>query len=118
MTALERTLVDVLDAPRHGGGWEEIWRSLEAVEFFDLEAVTDYALQLGSAVTVARVGFYLEQHHGELMVEEHHLRRLQEHAPSHPMYLDRSRRESGKLQRRWNLVVPEWVLARAWDEVR
>src|SRR2546422_359331 len=49
VTTLERTLVDVLDAPRHGGGWEEIWRSLESVEFFDVGAVTDYALKLGSA---------------------------------------------------------------------
>ncbi len=59
VTTLERTLVDVLAAPRHGGGWEEIWRSLESVEFFDVDAVTDYALKLGSAVTVAKVGFFL-----------------------------------------------------------
>jgi predicted transcriptional regulator of viral defense system len=37
VTTFERTLVDVLDAPRHGGGWEEIWRSLESVEFFDID---------------------------------------------------------------------------------
>jgi len=43
---LERTLVDVLDAPEHGGGWEEIWLSLESVEFFDLDAVIEYALKL------------------------------------------------------------------------
>ena len=53
VTTHELTLVDVLDAPRHGGGWEEIWRSLESVEFFDVDAVTDYALKLGSATTVA-----------------------------------------------------------------
>ena len=81
MTTLERTLVDVLDMPRHGGGWEEIWRSLESVEFFDVDAVTDYALKLGSAVTVAKVGFFLEQHREELMLEESHLKRLQEHVP-------------------------------------
>jgi len=117
VTALERTLVDVLHAPRHGGGWEEIWRSLEAVEFFDLDAVTDHLLNLRSAATVARVGFFLEQHRDQLMVEEHHLARLREHAPTQPMYLDRSKRESGKLIARWNLVVPEWVLNRAWAEV-
>ncbi len=32
VTAFERTLVDVLDAPDLGGGWEEVWRSLEMVE--------------------------------------------------------------------------------------
>ena len=117
VTTLERTLVDVLDAPRHGGGWEEIWRSLESVEFFDIDAVTDYAIQLGSAVTIARVGFFLEQHRESLMLEDHHLDRLREHAPRQPMYLERSKRESGKLIRGWNLIVPEHVLNRSWAEV-
>jgi predicted transcriptional regulator of viral defense system len=116
-TTLERTLVDVLDAPRHGGGWEEIWRSLESVEFFDVDAVTDFALRLGSAVTVAKVGFFLEQHREELMLEDTHLERLQKKAPSQPVYLERSKRESGKLLSRWNLVVPERVLNRRWAEV-
>lgn len=117
VTTLERTLVDVLDAPRHGGGWEEIWRSLEAVEFFDLDAVTDYAFKLGSAATVAKVGFYLEQHREELMVEDRHLDRLRERTPAQPAYLDRGRREPVKLMSRWNLVVPERVLHRTWAEV-
>lgn len=38
VTSLERSLVDLLHAPEHGGGWEDIWRSLESVEFFDLAA--------------------------------------------------------------------------------
>jgi predicted transcriptional regulator of viral defense system len=117
VTTLERTLVDVLDAPRHSGGWEEIWRSLESVELFDVDAVTDYALKLGSAVTVAKVGFFLEQHRDEWMLEDKHLQRLQEHAPSQPMYLERGKRESDKLLSRWNLVVPERVLNRTWAEV-
>ena len=116
VTTLERTLVDVLDAPEHGGGWEEIWRSLESVEFFDLDAVVTYAVKLGSALTVARVGFFLEQHREPLMVEEHHLEALRTHAPRQPTYLDR-RRQSGRLVSRWNLVVPERVLSRAWGEV-
>lgn len=116
VTTLERTLVDVLDAPDHGGGWEELWRSLEAVEFFDVDAVVAYALKLQSALTVARVGFFLEQHRDTLMVEERQLEALHAHAPAQPRYLDR-RREPGKLVPRWNLVVPPRVLSRAWLEV-
>jgi predicted transcriptional regulator of viral defense system len=116
VTTLERTLVDVLDAPRHGGGWEEIWRSLESVEFFDLDAVVEQVLRRGSATVAAKVGFYLEQHREELMVEEHHLDRLRERAPARPVYLERGRREPGRLLSRWNLVVPERVLRRAWAE--
>jgi predicted transcriptional regulator of viral defense system len=116
VTTLERTLVDVLDAPEHGGGWEEVWRSLESVEFFDLDAVVAYTLRLGSALTVARVGFYLSEHREALMVDDRHLHELRARAPAQPRYLD-GRREPGKLVSPWNLVVPERVLQRAWAEV-
>lgn len=116
VTTFERTLVDVLDAPDLGGGWEEIWRSLEMVEYFDLDAVVGYALKLRSALTTARVGFFLEQHREALSVEERHLHALREHAPRQPSYLQR-RREAGRLVKSWNLVVPEYVLNRAWGEV-
>ena len=116
-SSLERTLVDVLDAPRHGGGWEELWLSLESVEFFDLDAVIDYAFKLDSAATVARVGLYLEQHREPLMVDKSHLERLQARAPRQPIYLERGKRESGRLLPRWNIVVPERILSRAWAEV-
>src|SRR5660398_321856 len=44
VTNLERTFVDMLDRPDLTGSWEEIWRSLEAVEFFDLDQVVEYVL--------------------------------------------------------------------------
>ena len=116
VTTLERTLVDVLDAPDRSGGWEEVWRSLEMVEFFDLDVVLDYTRLLGSALTAARVGFFLEQHREPLMVEERHLQSLRDLAPGQPRYLD-ARRERGKLVAGWNLIVPERILTRTWAEV-
>ncbi|MEW6074653.1 MAG: transcriptional regulator [Planctomycetota bacterium] len=115
VTSLERSFVDLLHAPQHGGGWEEIWRSLEMIEFFDLAEVARYALLLGSALTAARVGFFLEQHRDALMVEEKHLAPFRERAPAQPRYLS-SRREPGRLVPRWNLIVPEAVLERRWEE--
>lgn len=115
VTSLERTLVDVLVRPDLGGGWEEIWRSLESVEFFDLEQVTDYTLKLRSATAVAKVGFFLEQHRDALMVDESHLACLRKHVPKQPCYLERSHRTAGKLVPAWNLVVPLAVLDRAWQ---
>lgn len=114
VTSLERTLVDVLDAPDKGGGWEEIWRSLEMVEFFDLDAVIAYVRNLGSALAAARVGFFLDQHRETLMVEDKHLDGFRALAPAQPRYFDR-RREPGKLVSAWNLVVPERVLKRDWE---
>ena len=115
VTRPERTLVDVLDEPERSGGWEEVWRSLEMVEFFDLEAVTRYATALGSALTAARVGFFLDQHRTALMLGDQDLEGLRALAPAQPRYLDTSR-EPGRLVPRWNLVVPQRVLARAWEE--
>ena len=66
-------MVDVLNRPDLSGGWEEIWRSLESVEFFDFDKVVEYALLLGNATTAAKVGLFLEQHREPLMVEEKHL---------------------------------------------
>jgi predicted transcriptional regulator of viral defense system len=112
----ERAMVDVLHTPALGGGWEEIWRSLEMIEFFDLDAVISYALQLESATTVARVGLFLQQHQERLFVENAHIARLASHAPEAPRYLDTTR-EPGRLVRPWNLIVPEYVLSRSWGEV-
>ena len=132
VTNLERTLVDVLDRPALAGGWEEIWRSLESVEYFDLEHVTDYALMLGNATTVAKVGFYLEQHNwggstrtaaqsiseSFQVYDESLFSQLRAHIPRTPHYLDRSTREPAHLVESWNLIVPERILNRTWEEVR
>ena len=116
VTTCERAMVDVLHSPELGGGWEEIWRSLEMVEFFDLDAVISYTLALNTAVTAARIGFFLEQYREALFVEERHLEMLEAHRPSQNRYLDRSR-EPGKLASRWRLIVPERVLGRHWEEI-
>ncbi|MBI2319980.1 MAG: transcriptional regulator [Betaproteobacteria bacterium] len=115
-TTLERTLVDVFDRPDLAGGWEELWRSLETVEFFDLGVVVQYALLLENATTAAKVGFFLEQHKERLMVEESHLEPLRARRPRAPHYVVRGRR-GGRLVANWNLVVPVEVLERSWAEV-
>jgi predicted transcriptional regulator of viral defense system len=116
VTTLERTLVDILDVPGNAGGWEEIWRSLEMVEFFGLDVVIAYAGKLGRALTAARVGFFLEQHRDALMVEDRHLDQLKGQRPRQPRYFD-ARRRTGRLLPSWNLIVPDDVLGRRWAEV-
>lgn len=116
VTGLERTLVDVFNRPDLTGSWEEIWRSLESVEYFDLEKVATYVDLLGNATTAAKVGFYLEQHRESLMVDEAHLKSFHARRPHHPHYMERNRRNKGRLVAAWNLVVPEEVYKRAWEE--
>ena len=117
VTDLERTLVDVLDRPELGGGWEEVWRSLESVEFFDLDRVVDYALFLGNATTIAKVGFFLEQNREILMVDDRYLERLHAGRPQSPHYLERGSRQPHRLVSGWNLVVLQYLFERSWGEV-
>ena len=117
VASLERTLVDALDRPHLSGGWEEVWRSLESVEFFDLDRVVEYTLLLENSTTAAKVGFFLDQHRDVLMVEERYLQPLREMRPRQPHYLDRNRRDPGSLAADWNLVIPAEVAGRSWAEV-
>jgi len=118
VTGLERTFVDVLNRPDLSGSWEEIWHSLESVEFFDLDKVTLYVDLLGNATTAAKVGYFLEQHKDVLMVDEAHLKAFRDRRPRRPHYLVRSQRKAGRFVAAWNLVVPEDVYERSWEELR
>ena len=117
VTSLERTLVDVLDRPELTGSWEEIWRSLESVEFFDIDQVVEYVLLLENATTAAKVGFFLEQHKENLMVDDVHLKPLRKLCPKRPHYLIRGKRQCGRLVKEWNLMVPDEILNQSWGEV-
>lgn len=117
VTTLERTFVDVLDRPKLGGGWEEIWKSLETIPHLNLDKVIEYALLLAKRKTISLVGFYLEQHRKDLLVEDSQLDKLEQRRPSQPQYLGRSSSpKPGRLISRWNLVIPEEVIERAWEE--
>jgi len=115
VTTLERSMVDVLHSPQRCGGWEEVWRSLELVELFDVDAVVEYALHLRSELTVARVGYFIEQHRDELLIDGDQLAGLRRLAPRQPRYLDATH-TPGRLVRGWNLVVPDEVAERRWEE--
>ncbi len=115
-TDLERTLVDVLDQPRLAGTWEEIWRSLEMIEFFDLDKVIEYVNLLANATTAAKVGFFLEVHRDELMVTDTHLTALRRLRPRQPHYLARRKRGPSRLVAGWNLIIPDEILNRSWEE--
>jgi len=117
VTNLERTFVDVLDRPDLTGSWEEIWRSLESVEFFDLDQVVAYVLLLENATTAAKVGFFLEQHKETLMVDDAHLDPLRCQRPRQPHYFERGKRQGCRWVKDWNLLIPINILHKSWGEV-
>ncbi len=116
VTNLERTFVDVLDRPDLSGSWEEIWRSLESIEFFDLDQVLAYVLLLVNKTTAAKVGLFLERHKDALMVEEKYLEKLQKLRPRQPHYLSRNRHKDCHFVKNWNLMVPVEILSKSWEQ--
>lgn len=116
VTSLERTLVDVLDRPYLCGSWEEIWLSLEGIEYLDLDQVLKYALLLANSTTIAKLGFFLETHREALMIPEHYLEELRKHCPIKPHYMDRIQNQPQKMITKWNLVVPLSLINRSWEE--
>jgi len=117
VTNFERTFVDVLDRPELSGSWEEIWRSLESIEFFDLDQVVEYVELLGKAITAAKVGFFLDQHKETLMVDDKYLSKLKKLSPNQPHYMEVRSKKASLLVKDWNLIVPKEVLNKTWEEV-
>jgi predicted transcriptional regulator of viral defense system len=115
VTSLERTLVDLMDRPDLGGGWEEVWRSLESVEYFKLDKIVEYVLLLNKATLTAKIGFYLEQHQEVLMVTESYLQTLQQHIPKQPHYMEK--KTKGVFTKRWNLIVPQTIIEKTWEQI-
>lgn len=115
VTTIERTLVDVLDRPQYGGGWEQIWRSFEGVGYLQIENIIEYVRALDNATTAAKVGYFLEDNLDVISLDEEKLAKLEAMKPKQRHYMDRDA-GGGKLVSRWNLIVPEYVLNRGWQE--
>jgi predicted transcriptional regulator of viral defense system len=118
VTALERTLVDVLDRPDLGGGWEEVFRSLDSIEFLDLDQVLQYVAQLGNSTTAAKVAYYLVTNRERLHVTDGHLKKLRPLLPKRPVYMDQKIVNPSTLVPECRLRVPDRVLKKTWEEPR
>jgi predicted transcriptional regulator of viral defense system len=115
ITDKERTLVEALEHPEYCGGFEEMYRSLEKMPYVQTELILKYLNLRGQKNLFARVGFFLEQHREQFHVEESFLQMLERQKPTQPLYWDRSRK-GGVIKNRWNLIVPEAVDQRKWEE--
>ncbi len=110
LTNIERSIVDSVATPEFGGGWEEIDQSVGSVSYLRGDVILEYLRILGSPVLAARVGFLLERHAESLGVRANHLNAVAEMRPNSKVYFHSRKRESGRLVKRWNLVVPDSTL--------
>ncbi|OGO93534.1 MAG: hypothetical protein A3F10_05780 [Coxiella sp. RIFCSPHIGHO2_12_FULL_42_15] len=116
ITNLERTIVDVLDRPDLAGGWEEVLRSLEHVIQINTDQLIKYTLLLNNAATVAKVGYYLELRPSHLKTNQQFTKKLLDHIPKQPYYMDRNNRGKGTYIKKWQLIVPNKTIEQQWEE--
>lgn len=117
VSSKERTLVDILDRINLSGGLEEVWRSLDNLQYIDVEKVIQYALLLNNSTTIAKIGFYLQTRRSDLKISENDLNKLKKKLPKSPHYLDRGKRIGGHYIKEWQIVVPLELVNKNWDEL-
>ncbi len=116
MTSLACTYVDVLDRPELCGGWEEVYRCLSSISVLPIDDAIKYCLALESPVLCAKLGFFLEQREGAFAVSQENLNLLLSHRPKSPYYLAGKSKEPSRYHKKWNLMIPESHLSKAWEE--
>lgn len=117
VTSLERTLVDMLNRPILSGSWEEIWRSLESIDYLDINSLYEYVNLLNNATIAAKVGYFIQQNKESLMIDDTFIDKLRRKRPNQPHYLIRSKRKKCRLIKEWNLMVPEEIIDHAWRNI-
>jgi len=115
VTGAERTLVDGFAGLPWVGGLEEHVESAAAMRDLDLELLEKYLRILDQRILYAAVGWFLEKCPEVAGEGQSFLRRLEKHAPRQPLYVGK-RRPGGRLESRWNLVVPPHLSTKAGFE--
>ncbi len=116
ITDIEHSFVDALDRIELCGGLEEVTRSLEAITALNSESVIEYARQFKSSVLAAKLGYFLEQRKDAFAVAENSLKLLLKMKPKSPQYLDVHQKRGCLYIKRWNLMVPEKIINRRFEE--
>lgn len=106
----ERTVVEGFRRPGRTGGLGEHFESCSALGVLDLELVIEVLRRYGERRLWSAIGWFLEHHRSRFFVTSDHLRVIADSASDSPIYLDRGDR-GGRLLDRWNLIVPEALLA-------
>ena len=118
-TTMERTLVDIMAAPQHGGGWDEICRTLSRPDTYDLDAVSAYCDLLGAEAELrARIGFFFDHNRHLWDIDDSSLDpfrppRRRDGARHH---LDPGTSRPCHFAEDWNLEVPVDVFERWWED--
>lgn len=110
VTSLERTMVDCLRNMKYAGGFEQLFRSFEGVQYVNTKKIEECLTKFSSPVLNARVGLFLEFFKAKWKVDDAVINRIRRRIPENPDYFLGRNMKSGKLISKWNLIVSEDVL--------
>lgn len=105
VTDKERTLIDCIHRPKYAQGWENVFHAIDRIGTLDGEHIYIYLKEYRLKSLVAKTCLILERFSDVLGISDSILGRLHRYLPRSPVSI--SRTSHGKLNRRWNVYVPE-----------
>ena len=117
VTAVERTLVDVLHRPELAGGVEEVLKSLDLVRYLDPAKVADYVELLDNRSIASVSGWWLEKRRDALDVTDDVLARLRARLPRSKHYALGAQPGHAVLVEPWHVLLPPQAIDAAFEGV-
>ena len=117
VTAIERTVVDVLHRPELAGGAEEVLKSLDLVRYLDPAKVADYVELLDNRSISSVSGWWLEKRQSALGVTDDVLARLRGRLPRSKHYALGAEPGHAVLVEPWRVLLPPQAVDAAFEDV-
>ena len=117
VTAVERSLVDVLHRPDLAGGVEEVLKSLDLVRYLDPAKVADYVELLDNRSIASVSGWWLETRRAALGVTDEVLARLRARLPRSKHYALGAEPGHAVLVEPWRVLLPPQAVDAAFEGV-
>jgi predicted transcriptional regulator of viral defense system len=105
VTDLERTIIDGIHKPKYCFGWENVASALSKVQKVNARRINKYLMELSVSSLFAKVGYTLEHFRELWHVPIEIIEDLRLYAPRKPIRFFSN--VSGRLDKRWNLYIPD-----------
>lgn len=104
---LERTIIDVINKPKHAGGWNETINCLKNLDEINYKQLITYFKKFNNKTIARKTGYILEKlnnlNPSQKIIEE-----IKELSGSNDLYFDTTKK--GIYDQKWNLIIPENIM--------